>query len=802
MSRLEWRAAIRRLLRRPGSTIPTVAVLALGLAIASAALSPLWHTAVLDLPVAQPDRLVALYEISGPRSWTDTPVSPANLQDWRARGRTLGGVAFHASSRERGEEGNEAVVAGASAPELLRVLPVSANLFSVLGVRPAAGTDFEASDAVPGAAPVAILSDALARRFFGTPAAAVGQTVRIENVAHQIRGVMPRSFWFPSRGVAIWRPLALPAADFQTRRQARILRVVARLGDGVNVEQARGDLARVAGDLSREYPRTNGDTAVGIEPLANWLAGPRREPYRIAALCGAVLLLIALINAGLVARAALSVRETEWAIARALGAAGHRLALGVVVEMVVLAGVATALAWPFAAVLIGVATQAFGARWVPADLFDIRALLVVAAATTVGLALAMAGVVVRLASGRPVAIDRPAPGAQRTRSRAGRWANAVQLALALVLACSAAGLVRGFTVLGAVPSGVSETGAVAGTVTLRSPRFKDERLIARYFQDVLPRVRALPGVSAAGATAVLPLGGAGWTAFIWMPGFPAVQNIEVRQREITDGYVAASRLPLVEGREFTTADSPARPVVLVNAAFVRQICQGRSPVGLPITFAAPDRSPQPLHVVGIVGDERLDPRDAGVVPLVYRLHQTTPEETMTVIARTGGSVRALVPTMRRVLADGDPEAIVLEVESLDRAIARSVARERAVLELSAVAAVAALVLACAGLYGVIALDVSGRDRELAVRMALGADGRHIQRAVWTRALGVIGSGLAGGGLLFWLNMRWLGSAFAFARMDWATASLAIILTLVGCLAAILPTVRRAGRTNPAALLRS
>jgi ABC-type antimicrobial peptide transport system permease subunit len=125
-----------------------------------------------------------------------------------------------------------------------------------------------------------------------------------------------------------------------------------------------------------------------------------------------------------------------------------------------------------------------------------------------------------------------------------------------------------------------------------------------------------------------------------------------------------------------------------------------------------------------------------------------------------------------------------------------------VLELSAVAAVAALVLACAGLYGVIALDVSGRDRELAVRMALGADGRHIQRAVWTRALGVIGSGLAGGGLLFWLNMRWLGSAFAFARMDWATASLAIILTLVGCLAAILPTVRRAGRTNPAALLRS
>jgi putative ABC transport system permease protein len=801
MSQLEWRAAIRRLVRRPGSTIPTIVVLALGLALAGTALSPLWQTAVIDLPVSRSDRLVALYEVSGPRSWTDTPVSPANLQDWRMRGRALAGVAFHASSRERGEEGREAVVVAASAPELLRVLPVSANLFAVLGVRPAAGTAFDVSDAVPGAAPVAILSDALARRFFGTPAAAVGQAVRIENVAHQIRGVMPRGFWFPSRGVAIWTPLALPAADFQTRRQARILRVVARLADGVGLDRARDDLTRVAADLSREFPRTNGDTAVGIESLAAWLAGPRREPYRIAAACGGVLLLIALINAGLVARAALSVREREWAIARALGAAGHRLAAGVVVEVVLLAAMATALAWPLAAVLTGVATQAFGERWVPADLFDVRALLVVAAATTAGLALAMAGVVVRLVSGSALADDRRWTGVHRPPRRAGQWANAMQLALALVLACSAAGLVRGFAVLGSVPSGVEEAGAVAGTVTLKSPRFRDERLIARYFQDVLPRVRALPGVTAAGATAVLPLGGPGWTAGIWMPDLPAVRNVEVRQREITDGYVAAARLPLLEGREFTAEDSPAQPVVLVNAAFVRQICQGRSPIGLPVAFAAPDRQPHPWRVVGVVGDERLDPRDAGVVPIVYRLHQATPEETMTVIARTGGSASGLAPALRKVLADGDPEASVLTVESLDRAIGRSVARERAVLELSAIAAIAALVLACAGLYGVMALDVSGRDRELAVRMALGADGRQIQQAVWKRAMASVGAGLAGGGLLFWLNMRWLGSAFTFARMDWPTASLAIILTLCGCLAAVLPAVRRASRANPAALLR-
>jgi len=785
--------------------MPTIAVLALGLALASAALSPVWQTAVVDLPLSQPNRLVALFEVSGPRNWTDTPVSPANLQDWRTRGRALSGVAFHASARERGDEGRESVVVATTAPELLRVLPVSSNLFSVLGVRPAAGRDFEPGDALPGAAPVAIVSDALARRAFGSRAAAIGKTLRIENVAHQILAVMPNGFWFPSRGVAIWTPLALPPADFQTRRQARILRVVARLADGVDLGRARDDLARVAADLSREFPRTNGDTAVGIEPLPAWLAGPRREPYRLAAVCGAVLLLIALINAGLVARASFSAREAEWAIARALGASGRQLALGVVVEIVVLAGVATVLAWPLAVVLIGVATQAFGARWVPADLFDVRALLVVAAATTAGLALAMAGSVVRLASGSAVpmsAIRSQNADGPRPRGWAGRWANAVQLALALVVACSAAGLVRGFAVLGSVPSGVTETGAVAGTVALKSPRFRDERLIARYFQDVLPRVRAIPGVTAAGATAVLPLTGVAWTSFVWMPDLPSVQNVEVRQREITDGYVAASRLPLVEGREFTPDDSPAQPVALVNTAFVRQICQGRSPVGLSLAFAAPDRQPQRWQIVGVVGDERLDPRDAGVVPIVYRLHQATPEETMTVVARTSGPLAALVPALRRALAEGDPEAIVLDVEPLGRALARSVARERAVLELSAVSAMAALFLACAGLYGVLALDVNGRHRELAVRVALGAAGRHIQRDVCQRAMVPVVAGLAGGAVLFWLAMRWLASAFTFARMDWQTASLAVVLTLLACVAAILPTVRRASRANPASLLRS
>ena len=795
----ELRLSLKRLIRRPWSTTVTVVVLGLGLALSSAAISPLWHTAIITLPVAQPGRLVSLFEVSGPRGWTDAPVSPANYRDWSRRTRVFAATAYHASGAQRGNEARERIVTGPAGVELQPVLAVSANLFDVLGQPPAYGRTFEEADALPGAAPAVILSDALAQRVFGSGAAAVGRMLEIDGVKHAIRGVMPASFWFPSTRVSAWVPLQLPPADFETRRQARILRVIARLGRDVSVNQARDDLARVAAELSTEFPRTNGDTVAGIESWSRWTAGPRRQPYRLAAACGALLLLIAIVNAALMATASLRSRQREWLIARALGADRRRLAIAVLLDVGVLTLLAAVLAWPAAIVLMWIGGTAFGHQLGPVDGFDVRALLVMTLATAVGLAAGMAITAGRMLVGvTPLASATQSAMAHRTH---GRWSNAVQVAIAFALACGAVALVRGFNALAAVPSGIEAGGRLAATVTLRTPRFRDERQISRYFQDALTRLRGLPGVTHAGATAVLPLNGAGYTAFVWMPDLPSVANVEVRQREITAGYVEAAGLRLIEGRSFTADDTDSAPAALVNSAFVRDIGRGRSPVGLRLSFAAPDRPPRWWQIVGVVADERFSPRDAATAPLVYRIHDATPEETMTIVVRAADGQSTLAAAVRRVLREADPEAIVLQVEPLDAAVARRVVRERAVSSLAAVAAMTSLLLAAAGLYGVMSLDVRRRERELAVRVAMGARASQIRGAVWRRAAIALVAGLAAGGFGVWTAMGWFGSIVDFARLDGWTLAVAAAFTATACLTAMLPSIARATRTDPATLLR-
>jgi predicted permease len=795
----ELRLSFRRLIRRPWSTAVTTAVLAVGLALSSAAISPLWHTAVIAVPVPQPGRLVSLFEVSAPRGWADAPVSPANYRDWGRRSRALASMTFHASGAQRGGEARERIVTGPNGVELQPILAVAGNFFDVLRQSPSHGRSFEDADALPGAAPVVVLSDTLARRLSADRASAVGKTLEIDGVNHAIRGVMPASFWFPSTRVAAWVPLQLPASDFETRRQARVLRVLARLADGATIEQARADVGRVAAELAVEFPRTNGDTQIGIESWSRWSAGPRREPYRLAAACGSLLLLIAIVNAALMATTSLENRRREWLIARALGADRSRLALGVLLDTGLLTAFAAGLAWPAARLLLWVAGTAFANQLGPVEEFDVRALLVMAAATAVGLAAGIA-----IAAGRMLISALPLASASRgslEHRTHGRWANAAQIGTAFVLACGAVALVRGFQSLAAVPSGIRLDGKLAATVTLRTPRFRDESQIGRYFQEALTRLRGLPGVTHAGATSVLPLNGAGWTAFAWMPDLPDVANVEVRQREITAGYVEAAGLPLIEGRSFTADDSAAAPAAVVNAAFVREICRGRSPVGLRLSFAAPDRSPRWWQIVGVVGDERFTPRDDHLVPLVYRIHDATPEETMTIVVGSDGGRLALAAPVRRVLREVDPEAIVLQVEPLDAAVGRSVERERAVSRLAAVAAMTSLLLAAAGLYGVMALDVRRRERELAVRVALGARSSQIRGAVWHRAFIALTAGLAAGGFVVWVARGWFAAIVDFARLDGWTIVVAAAMTVVVCIASMYPSVFRALRIDPATLLR-
>jgi hypothetical protein len=298
----------------------------------------------------------------------------------------------------------------------------------------------------------------------------------------------------------------------------------------------------------------------------------------------------------------------------------------------------------------------------------------------------------------------------------------------------------------------------------------------------------------------LPLNGAGWTSFIWMPDVPGVANAEVRQREITAGYAAASGLPLIEGREFDDSDAGDRPVVLVNAAFAARFSPSRSPVGLSLVDAPPERASTPMTIVGIVGNERVDPREANRTPIVYRLHRATPEETMTIVARGSGAA-AMTQAVVRVATDADKAAIVLHAGRLDRAIARAVRREEAIARLSGVAAGVAALIAMAGLFAASQLDARRRRRDLAIRLALGAVPRDVRSLILTRWLPSTALGLAAGALLSWGLHRTFQDAVAAVDVALVDGVIALGLAAFASTASVLPAARRAAGSDPATLFR-
>ncbi len=795
---LPLKTRLRRLLRQPFSVL-TIPVLASGIGLSAAALSPLWRATVVALPLHAPNRVVEIWETSGPRNWTDTPASPANLRDWATRSSSLTALAYHASARDRGDEGSELLVESAAGAELLRVLGVSTNLFGVLGVSPARGRVFTDADGQPGSAPVVVLSETLARHAF-PGADPLGRSIRIEGIEHTVIGVMPTPFWFPHNRVRAWTPLRVPAADFLSRRQARIFRVVARLADGVTIDQARADLRRLAGDLAREYPRTKGDTSVDLTTLSDWLTGPRRGPYWLAATCGGLLLAIALVNASMLSWSAWQAREIERAVARALGASNGRLVGETMLESGLVTILSAGAAWPIAGLALGLAANAFGSG--AAEALDLRAFAAAVFTTAAGLAIGAWMVASRSLRLTSEVLSRGL-NSRAPSSPPQRWPTAAQVALSLVLIVMAVAALRGFRAVAAVPSGLGPASddRVAVTITLRGIRFRDQSAVTRYFDDALAAVRRLPGVTAAGATALLPLNGTGWTSFIWMPDLPNVANTEVRQREITAGYVAASALPLLEGREFEEHDSADRPVALVNAAFAARYSPSRSPVGLRISNAPPDRPGAPLTIVGVVGDERVDPRETTRTPIVYRLHRATPEETMTIVARGSGGAVTLTQAIVRASAEVDKAAVVLHAGRLDRAIARAVRREEVIATLSGFAAGVAALIALAGLFAASQLDAERRRRDLAIRVALGAEPRDVAAVVLTRWLPSTAIGLAAGALLAGLLHRVLHDAVPGIDPGVRDGAYAIGAAAVAAACAIWPSARRAARSDPATLLR-
>ena len=796
----ELNVAARALARRPGFTSAAVLTLALGIGATTAIFSVVYGVLLRPLPYEDPERLVQLWETNPARDWTEATIAPANLLDWEARNRVFEEIGFYMGSDTR-EGGTSAATLHHGDARRLRGMNVSVNLFDVLGVSPVLGRTFAPEERQRGRHQVVILSHALWRQAFGGDPAIVGRPVDIDGLAYEVVGVMPDWFRIGAVPVDLWAPIPVDPAQWATVRRAHYLRAIARLRDGVTIEQARDEMSRIARDLEREYPDTNTEMGVGLGPLRDWFVGGARQPLLV--LLGAVgfVLLIACANVGSLVLARGASRMRELAIRTALGASRFRIARQLMAESLLIAFAGSVLGYGLAWLAVqGLLSMA------PPDLprmhdvgLDLPVLIFTVSAGF--LAAILFGLLPAMWASR-ISIGH---GARMTGGHASlrRALIVAEVALAVVLLAGAGLMLRSLLGLQRIDPGFEASGLLTGEIALPEVRYDSGEKQQQFFEQVLERVRALPDVTAAGATRVLPLAGYDWTGDLFVEGRAGNQFNGLRHKTITPGYLETLGLPIVDGRSYSPADDArAMPMILINQTLARRAFPGEDPIGRRIRFS--DRSGAVWRtIIGVVGDEKQDALKEPTEPEVYWSHLQSAESRMAIVMRTSGDPAALASGLREAVTSLDPQVVVADIAPMDALIARSLTRERFSATLIGTFGAAALLLAAVGIYGLAAFLVTSRTREFGVRLALGASRADVFGLVLRQNLGLAALGLACGMALVLSLSHVVGSLlYGIGPRDPLTLAGSALVLLAAAVAASLIPARRAVRIDPATALRA
>ena len=786
------RYAARALLHRPLVVGIAFLTLTLGVAANTAIFTVIDSVLLSPLPFEDPDRLVAVWESNPQQGKAQERPSPANFVDWEEASKSFDGLAFwHAVS---------ATLEQVAEPEELEAFRVSENFFEVLGVKPAAGRVFAAGDAEAG---VVLVSHGFWQRRYGTDPGLVGRGLVLDGESYTVVGVLPAGFAMPTVGVDIWLPRQLQVDE---HRKRRYLAVIGRLARGVTLDSAASELDTIAVRLEQAYPDSNTGYRIALKPLREQILGDVQGQLKVA--LGAVLcvLLIVCANVAALLSARAAGRRQEMALRTALGANRGQLLRQLLLESVLL-GVVAGLA--------ALAAAHFGLQWLlrlePGDLprateisLGSRVLLVnlavaVLASVVCGVLPAIRGITLQGTGTRG-----STKGAARHRGL--RLLVVGEIAIALVLLIGAGLLVRSLGALRQVDPGFATEGVLTARVALDGVRYGDHALKVTYLDRLLEELRALPGVSAAGAVTALPLSPVGIDFDRpYQPGGPTLPENEAPRadfRVVTAGYFEAIGIPLRSGRTVSVSDrADSGQVVVINEELARQGWPGEDPVGqwVHIEYGQDEM----YQVVGVVGDTRHYGLAAQPRPQLFVVQAQIPWFTLFSIAlRTEASVDALRDPLRRTFLAVDSSQPANVVNSTAELLAASLARERFLTLLLTLTAVVALLLAAVGVYGVMAYAVSERRQDIGIRMTVGAERGAILRLV-------VGEGvrLAVAGTVLGLVAAWAASGmirgllFGVAPRDPLTfAGVSLLLLGIAVVASLLPALR-ATRVDPIEVLR-
>jgi len=799
------------LLKTPVFTIVVVFTLAVGIGANTAMFSIVNGVLLQGLPFQHAERIVDINEVERRNLGGGGAIAPATFVDWQKMA-----TSFDAMSTFSTRVFN--VTPDAGEPARLRGSLVSSSFFDVLGVSPILGRSFTREDGEPGRPQGLILSFGFWQRQFAGRQDIVSQTIRLNGQPYAVVGVMPATVNFPEN-VNFWVSVpydvpgcGAPNADPRGQRGAHCLRGVARLKPATSVQQANAELTTISDQLAKQYPEESSNFIGLATPLQQRLVGSARTPLLV--LLGAVgcVLLIVVANVANLLMARATVRARELAIRAAIGADRSTLMRQLLTESVVIAlvggGLGVLLAfWGVDLILSLDPGEVPRVAPVTVDSWALGFAVVLSVVTGI-----LFGVVPAWQASRPELQNtlkdntRGSTGdGQRHFARAGLVL--AEVSISLVLLVGAGLLFRSLMTLVDMPMGFTTSRMLTMSVAPTGENYRSPGAFLGYWDRVVERVSAIPGVEKVALTGGLPMSGS-LSVLAYQPDNKP--EVPFNQQPVTNyvdsgpGYFSTMGIPLLKGREFAKQDATIDPqTIIINDAMARRDFPNEDPIGHRFSFGPDDKGNQQwVEIVGVVGNVRQYRADQEPVPITYAPFTSTPSRAQNLMIRTAGDPMAVAGAVRAALQSLDPSLPVSPPRTLDAVVGASLTQRRFNMTLLIVFATIALILAIAGIYGTVAYSVAQRTQEIGIRVALGATSREILGLVLFGSLKPVIAGL-GIGVVAALGLTRLlsGLVYGVSTTDPLTfVSLPLLLGVVAFLAGLFPALR-ASRIDPLEALR-